>query len=569
MPLDVALLALIFYFAVRLKDRRIVALAFVQLASMAYLYLILRPGAEDLLIRLDSLSLVLLLISSILGPVVTIFAIGYMGEHEAHGGLPRSRQPRFFALLFLFLATMNAFAMVDNILWMYTLWEITTLCSFLLIAHDETELAWKNADTALWMNSLGGVAYMFGAMILTHNLGTVSLSDMVSRGPVAGLVASGVALLCLAGMTKAAQFPFQSWLLGAMVAPTPVSALLHSSTMVKAGVFLVVRLSPLYAGTILGQMVAVAGAFTFVSASALAIGQSNGKRVLAYSTIANLGLVISCAGIGTPLALTAAVFLIIYHAITKGLLFMCVGTIEQRIGSRDIEDMQGVFRLMPLTSVIMVLGMLSMLLPPFGVLMTKWLALEAAVRLPVGLVLIILGSAFTVVFWVQWIGNVLTMSHKRRRRIEDAMPSIRFSLVFMALLMIAGTAGVPVLYRNLVAPYLAGLNLASLGAALQSGGELVTGFSTLQGFMLVMALLSLVFYLFLRNRSARFEPPWVGGELANHDIRGIEFIGPGDRTEQIVVHSYYMEGVFSEKNLVIPASFVSILLIVTMLWVGF
>ena len=535
---------------------------------MAFLYLVLRPHTEDVLVRLDTLSLVLLLISSILGPVVTIFAIGYMGEHEAHAGLTRSRQPRFFALLFLFLATMNAFAMTDNILWMYTLWEITTLCSFLLIAHDETDLAWKNADTALWMNSLGGVAYIFGAMILTHNLGTVSLNDMVSRGPVAGVLASAVALLCLAGMTKAAQFPFQSWLLGAMVAPTPVSALLHSSTMVKAGVFLVVRLSPLYAGTILGQMVAVAGAFTFVAASALAIGQSNGKRVLAYSTIANLGLVISCAGIGTGVALTAAIFLIIYHAITKGLLFMCVGTIEQRIGSRDIEDMQGIFRLMPLTSMIMVLGMLSMLLPPFGVLMTKWLALEASVRMPVGLVLIVLGSAFTVVFWVQWIGNVLTMSHKQRRRIEDAMPSIRFSLVFMGLLVVAGTVGVSVLYRLLVAPYLAGLNTLTAAMAGQNSADLVAGFSILQGFMLVMGLAAVVVYLFLRQRPARFEPPWVGGELANHDIRGIEFIGPGDRTEQIVVHSYYMEGIFSEKYLVIPASFISILLIVTMLWQG-
>jgi ech hydrogenase subunit A len=264
----------------------------------------------------------------------------------------------------------------------------------------------------------------------------------MAHGPVAGLLTSGVALLCLAGMTKAAQFPFQPWLLGAMVAPTPVSALLHSSTMVKAGVFLVVRLSPLYAGTIMGQMGAVAGAFTFVAASALAIGQSNGKRVLAYSTIANLGLIISCAGIGTPVALTAAIFLIIYHAISKGLLFMCVGTIELRIGSRDIEDMQGVFRLMPLTSVIMVIGMLSMLLPPFGVLMTKWLAIEAAVRLPVGLVLIVLGSGFTVVFWVQWIGNVLTMSHYTASADRRCMPSIRFSLVFMGALVLAGTAAV-------------------------------------------------------------------------------------------------------------------------------
>jgi ech hydrogenase subunit A len=236
--------------------------------------------------------------------------------------------------------------------------------------------------------------------------------------------------------------------------------------------------------------------------------------------------------------------------------------------------MQGVFRLMPLTSVIMVIGMLSMLLPPFGVLMTKWLAIEAAVRLPVGLVLIVLGSGFTVVFWVQWIGNVLTMSHKQRRRIEDAMPSIRFSLVFMGALVLAGTAAVSALYRAFAAPYLSQLSFTASdlswqgGAWRMSSADLVSGFGILQAFMLVMVALAMLFYLFLRRRPSRFEPPWVGGELANHDIRGIEFVGPGDRVEQILVHSYYLEGVFSEKYLSIPASFISALLIVTMLWVG-
>ena len=141
-------------------------------------------------------------------------------------------------------------------------------------------------------------------------------------------------------MIKAAQMPFQNWLLGAMVAPTPVSALLHSSTMVKAGVYLVIRLAPAF-NPVLGMIVAVCGAFTFFAASVLAISQTTGKRVLAYSTIANLGLIIACAGLRTELAIAAAMLLIIFHAISKGLLFMCAGTIEHQIWSREIEDMEG------------------------------------------------------------------------------------------------------------------------------------------------------------------------------------------------------------------------------------
>ena len=137
-----------------------------------------------------------------------------------------------------------------------------------------------------------------------------------------------------------------------MVAPTPVSALLHSSTMVKAGVYLVLRLSPAFAGTMLAGIVSLTGAFTFVAASALACGQSNGKKILAYSTIANLGLIIACAGMATPAAITAAILLIIFHAVSKGLLFLCVGTIEQHIGSRDIESMRGLYKIMPRVAVI-------------------------------------------------------------------------------------------------------------------------------------------------------------------------------------------------------------------------
>jgi ech hydrogenase subunit A len=297
---------------------------------------------------------------------------------------------------------MNAICIGDNLMKLYAFWEITTLCSFLLIGYDRNKEANISANRALWLNSVGGLFFAGGILLITLVTNSFSISGLISHGMTSGLLTAGVMLICCAGFVKSAQLPFQSWLLGAMVAPTPVSALLHSSTMVKAGVYVIIRLSPLFAGKLPGHMVALVGAFTFMTASALAISQSNGKRVLAYSTIANLGLIIACAGLGGSLALSAAILLVIYHAFSKGLMFLCVGTVELGVGSRNIEDMFGIYSKMPYTTVIMVIGMISMVLPPFGVLITKWLAIEASVTFPPVMLLIVLGSAFTIAFWVKW-----------------------------------------------------------------------------------------------------------------------------------------------------------------------
>ena len=145
--------------------------------------------------------------------------------------------------------------------------------------------------------------------------------------------------IVFAGLEKSAQFPFSSWLTGAMVAPTPVSALLHSSTMVKAGVYAILRMSPMMKDTAAANMLMYMGGMTFLVTALIAISQSNGKKVLAYSTIGNLGLIVACAGVSSPAALWSALLLIIFHAVSKPLLFLCVGVCEYKLNSRDIEDM--------------------------------------------------------------------------------------------------------------------------------------------------------------------------------------------------------------------------------------
>ena len=271
----------------------------------------------------DRLSMIMILIIGIIGSLITVYALGYMKDFQHHHADEKDRRPWFFFLLFLFLAAMFGLVTSNNLIWMYFFWEITSLCSFFLIGFTKTKEAIRNSFRALIMNLLGGLGFCLAIIILGYgwdeSIRTLQLSDVILYGEsgygVIPALMIPVGLLAFAGITKAAQMPFNSWLLGAMVAPTPTSALLHSSTMVKAGVFLILKLAPClgwgnaeygmvnYAGI----MVMAVGGITFLLASFAAISQSNAKRVLAYSTIANLGLIVVCGGIGTTAAVWAGI----------------------------------------------------------------------------------------------------------------------------------------------------------------------------------------------------------------------------------------------------------------------
>lgn len=559
--LDIILLVYVGYIGINLKKPIIVILAIIQFIPVVILEMFIIPKEPEFSFVIDYLSLVMILLISIIGPIITVFALGYMKEHEHHLGLKKSRQPRFFFIIFMFLGAMNALVMSNNLTWVYFFWEVTTLCSFLLISHDGNTQSVKNAVRALWINSLGGVAFIFGIIMIYQAKGTLAIDEIINMNTtgLTGLLPIGLGLLCFAGFTKSAQFPFQSWLLGAMVAPTPVSALLHSSTMVKAGVYLIVRLAPAYADTTLGKVVAVVGGFTFLAGSAIAISQRNGKRVLAYSTIANLGLIICCAGIGTNIAIAAAILLIIFHAVSKGLLFLCIGTIEHGIGSRDIEDMQGLMKKMPFTTIVTVIGMISMLLPPFGVLITKWLAIESSVdaRSPIVLVCIILGSAFTVVFWAKWIGIILTMSYKVKYKKEKLSFSVKSALLVLVAAVVACSVLLVPLYNNLIKPYIIGFNSGDksllvgekLGISLQGlNNTVIGGFASIVFFIVVFAVMITIPYFLRKTRAETIKPPYLCGENTS-DAKGIEFMSPADKIDNVVVHNYYLTGFFGENNL--------------------
>ena len=415
LAIDLAVAIFVVCYAVRYKRPLALGLAALQIVVALWFEFAVQTRAEfSTTMRIDALGVVMVLIIGIVGSGICVYALGYMKDFQAHELHENSqacdRRPWFFAIMFAFLSAMFNIVLVDNMAWMYTAWEVTTLCSFLLIGFTKSEEAINNAFRQIVMNLLGGVAFQFSLVYLGVFGLPLSFSMFVELGAAfPALVMLPVTLLAFAGITKAAQMPFHTWLLGAMVAPTPTSALLHSSTMVKAGVFLLVKLSPIFAVSLVPSvMVVLVGGLTFALCSFMAISQSNAKRVLAYSTIANLGLITACAGVGTPEAVWAAILLIIFHAVAKSLLFLCVGTAEHHIGSRNIEDMDLLFERMPRLARFMMLGIMCMFVAPFGMLIAKWATLVSFIETGNVALIILLafGSAATFMFWAKWLGKL-------------------------------------------------------------------------------------------------------------------------------------------------------------------
>ncbi len=511
----------------------------------------------------DGLSLLMTFIIGVIGSAICIYALGYMEDfqkHEPEGA--RDRRPFFFALMFVFLSAMYVIVFSNNLIWLFTGWEVTTVCSFLLIGYTRTEEAIRNAFRQIIMNMAGGIGFAIAIYCCTAWLHTVSLYEFIAYGSMAAPGAALVAVfLGFAGITKAAQMPFQTWLLGAMVAPTPTSALLHSSTMVKAGVFLLVKLAPVFAVCeVPSIMVMLVGGITFMMCSFLAISQSNGKRVLAYSTIANLGLITACAGVGTPEAVWAACFLILFHALAKSLLFMCVGTAEHHIGSRDIEDMDLLFDRMPRLARFMMLGIMGMFIAPFGMLIAKWATLVSFVDTGEVALIIILafGSAATFMFWAKWLGKLAGIAGSPENVELDVHKTEWGALLLTAVLTVAACVLLPLLSYVIVEPYVVSV-YGVLGQDIASDNLWIAS----------ICVIFVVVVLFggIGSKKTRRVSVYLAGVGDNHDERTFRNSLSGITTA--TARNWYMEDFFGEARVAPIGVWASVLVMVVAVILAF
>ncbi len=528
---------------IRYKKYAVSVLSFVQTTAILLFEFKAKHGIEvEKAIVFDKLTAILVMVVGLVGSLICIYAVGYMKTYHHHHTEYKERKSFFFSVLFLFLSAMFGIVLSNNLTWMYFSWELTTLCSFLLIGYTQTEEARANSFRALVINLGGGVAFAAGIIIIGLVYKTLELSVFTSMKPDA-VILIPVFLLALAALTKSAQLPFSSWLLGAMVAPTPTSALLHSATMVKAGVYLIIRLAPLLGANPVGKAVTYVGAVTFLACSLMAISQSDAKKILAYSTLANLGLIVICASIGTQGSLWAAILLIIFHAVSKSLLFISVGSAEHQIGNRDVENMDVLMGMSRKLALYMMIGIAGMFLAPFGMLISKWVAMKAFIDSNNVIVTIGLayGSAATLFYWTKWMGKLVSKVNMKHQHGNEFPLDEEAPISILAVLVIISCFTFPMVSKYALIPYLTD----TFGK--QAYTPIGDGDIKLMLFMLSMLIvLPISFIPVYKNNKRRKVPIYMAGENTGDNE---SFYGATGAKYKMELRNWYMEDYFGPKRL--------------------
>ncbi len=511
------------------------------------------PHLEISKMYVDQLTVIMVLIIAIVGTLITVYACGYMKDYHNHHKEFTDRRRYFFSLLYVFLGAMLGLVLSNSLIWIYFFWEITSVVSFLLIGYTRTKEAIHNCFRALWMNLLGGCGFAVAIVLAGIQFNVTDIQSLILCN--GNIVVIPVILLSFAALTKSAQLPFSKWLLGAMVAPTPSSALLHSATMVKAGVYLLLRLSPALAGTYAGTMVSLIGGFTFLVMSMLAITVSDGKKVLAYSTISNLGLITACAGIGVEETVWAGIFLLIFHAVSKSLLFQTVGAIENATGSRDIETMHGLVRRHPYLAWTLVIGIAGMFLAPFGMLVSKWAALKAFIDS--GSIILILcvcfGSATTLFYWMKWIATVLASKNNDIKAKNTTSANQWVSILVHSALMISLCFIFPLISKRVIIPF--------IHTVFNNAYEVISDDNVIIMMIMIIAIFAIpgIAWLFAKHTKYRKVDRYINGVNAGDQMNYIDSMGEKKR---FFLANWYMENIFGEKKLWEPSVIISILMIV-------
>ncbi len=362
----------------------------------------------NLTFRLDGLSWLFALLVLGIGALVALYARYYMS--------PKDPVPRFFSYLLAFMGSMLGVVMSGNIIQLVVFWELTSLFSFLLIAYwHHNQNARDGALMALTVTGAGGLCLLLGMLLLGHITGSFELTEVLASGDTVRnhpLYLPTLILILMGAFTKSAQFPFHFWLPQAMAAPTPVSAYLHSATLVKAGVYLLTVLWPIMSGTDAWYaLVGGAGMASLLIGSFAAIFQHDLKGLLAYSTIGHLGLIVLLLGLGSPLAAVAAIFHTLNHATFKASLFMAAGIIDHETGTRDLRRLSGLIRFMPITATLAMVAAAAMAgVPLLNGFLSKEMFLAEAIAHSAGThinyalpALATLASCFSVLYALRFI----------------------------------------------------------------------------------------------------------------------------------------------------------------------
>jgi multicomponent Na+:H+ antiporter subunit A len=379
----------------------------------------------------DGLSLLFSLLISGIGFLIMVYSSEYMKGEKREG--------RFYLFLMMFMVAMTGLVLSDNLIVMFIFWEITSISSFFLIGFkNDYEESRKSALQALYVTSGGALFMLVGIIWMGSLAGTYEFSEILQMNIKDSHYYPYILILILLGaFTKSAQFPFHFWLPNAMTAPTPVSAYLHSATMVKAGVFLLMRLNPVLGGTDFWTDILTSfGLMTMIIAAVLSVFQTDLKRVLAYSTISSLGTLVVFTGISNEFAIKAAVVFLIVHSLYKGTLFLVAGTIENSTGTRDIRNISGLYHLMPQIAIAGILAALSNSgFPPMFGFIGKELIYETALAIGPGTNIFIVVAVASNILLVVAAFNCGIMPFRGKRAETKFINPVNAGLWFSPLVL--------------------------------------------------------------------------------------------------------------------------------------
>lgn len=453
---DLLLLLYFGWIAINKKSWLVGVMTLLQLGTLIYL-LSKIPAEHEMQFMVDKLSVFMFLLINVISSLIAIFSMQYIDAEPCSS----FRKKYFLSIIYWFIAVMNLIVAADNMEYFFLFFELTTLASFLFIAFRKDEQGVKNALTALWMNQIGGLAILIAILFIAYNgYGAATFSNLLAHSSATGILLP-LALLSVAALIKGAQMPFSKWLLGAMVAPTPVSALLHSSTMVKIAPFIILRLAPALKNTPVATVVIALTAFVFLASAFGALSQDNFKRILAHSTIALLALMIMMGAVGTPVTLVASLILIFFHGISKCMLFLNAGVLERIFHYKNASDTDKLGETGSFTSLVILIGFMSLLLPPFGAFIGKWFSIEAlgafaknqAILGAMVIAAIAIGGALLSLLYFKVLGLLITRTgNQDKLKFEKTKPIYSGTIQILLVLMLLSVVGFPFLMSYYFAP---------------------------------------------------------------------------------------------------------------------
>ena len=425
------------------------------------------PGIGlELSLRLDPLALLMTVLVAGVGALVLVYSRSYFDSDSSAGR-------RCAPLLLAFAGSMLGLVLADDTITLYVFWELTTICSFLLVGQSGISRASRrSALQALMITAFGGLVMLLGFVVLGTAAGTYRISELVAHPPTGPAATTAAVLVLVGALTKSAQIPFHNWLPAAMVAPTPVSAYLHAASMVKAGVFLVARMAPVFHGLAAWWVPAVAvGLVTMLVTGWRATHEVDLKKLLAYGTVSQLGFVLVLVGAGTGTAALAGAAMLLAHGLFKASLFLVVGAVDHQVGTRDLRELSGLWRRMPVLAASATAAVASMAgVPPLLGYVGKEAAFDALSSNGLVEAGIVLGSVFTTAY----SARLLWGAFGTKPGVEDSRapaPSwwLTGPAALTALACVAGGVGYP-LVDALAGPYAGSLGSGGEHLALWHGG---------------------------------------------------------------------------------------------------